>query len=69
MQHDRGLQSCRSWNCGLAARFGRDDDRRWLAGDVKDRRSSGIAIWVKGSVENTGYPVCMRPPRSRTWFV
>ena len=28
------------------------------AGDVKDRRSySGIAVWVKGSVENTGYPV------------
>ena len=29
----------------------------WL-GDVKDRRScSGIAVWVKGSVENTWYPV------------
>ena len=28
------------------------------AGDVKDRRSfSGIAVWVKGSVENTWYPV------------
>ena len=26
--------------------------------DVKDRRSySGIAVWVKGSVENTWYPV------------
>ena len=25
-----------------------------LAGDVKDRRSySGIAVWVKGSVDNT----------------
>ena len=31
-------------------------DADW-AGDVKDRRSySGIAIWVKGSVENTWYP-------------
>ena len=28
------------------------------AGDVKDRRSySGVAVWVKGSVENTWYPV------------
>ena len=28
------------------------------AGDVKDHRSySGIAVWVKGSVENTWYPV------------
>ena len=28
------------------------------AGDVKDRRScSGIAVWVKGSVENMWYPV------------
>ena len=28
------------------------------AGDIKDRRSySGIAVWVKGSVENTWYPV------------
>ena len=28
------------------------------AGDVKYRRSySGIAVWVKGSVENTWYPV------------
>ena len=33
-------------------------DADW-AGDVKDRRSySGIAVWVKGSVENTWYPVC-----------
>ena len=33
-------------------------DAAW-AGDVKDRRSySGIAVWVKGSVENTWYPVC-----------
>ena len=40
-----------------------------LAGDVKDRRSySGIAVWVKGSVENTCYPVCASS-RSRTWFV
>ena len=32
-------------------------DGDW-AGDVKDRRSySGIAVWVKGSVENTWYPV------------
>ena len=32
-------------------------DADW-AGDVKDRRShSGIAFWVKGSVENTWYPV------------
>ena len=32
-------------------------DAGW-AGDVKDRRSySGIAVWVKGSVENTWYPV------------
>ena len=32
-------------------------DADW-AGDVKDRRSySGIAVWVKGSVENTLYPV------------
>ena len=32
-------------------------DADW-AGDVKDRRSySGIAGWVKGSVENTWYPV------------
>ena len=32
-------------------------DADW-AGDVKDRRScSGTAIWVKGSVENTWYPV------------
>ena len=32
-------------------------DADW-AGDVKDRRSySGIADWVKGSVENTWYPV------------
>ena len=33
-------------------------DAHW-AGDVKDRRNySGIAVWVKGSVENTWYPVC-----------
>ena len=32
-------------------------DADW-AGDVKDRRSySGIAVWVKVSVENTWYPV------------
>ena len=32
-------------------------DADWI-GDVKDRRSnSGIAVWVKGSVENTLYPV------------
>ena len=32
-------------------------DAGW-AGDVKDRRSySGIAVWVKSSVENTWYPV------------
>ena len=32
-------------------------DADW-AGDVKDRHScSGIAVWVKGSVENTWYPV------------
>ena len=32
-------------------------DADW-AGDVKDLRScSGIAVWVKGSVENTLYPV------------
>ena len=32
-------------------------DADW-AGDVKDHRSySGIAVWVKGSVENTWYPV------------
>ena len=32
-------------------------DADW-AGDVKDRRSySGIAVWVKGSVENTWCPV------------
>ena len=32
-------------------------DADW-AGDVKDRRSySGIAGWVKGSVEDTVYPV------------
>ena len=32
-------------------------DADW-AGDVKDRRScSGIAVWVKRSVENTWYPV------------
>ena len=32
-------------------------DADW-AGDVKDRRSySGSAVWVKGSVENTWYPV------------
>ena len=32
-------------------------DADW-AGDVKDRRSySGIAVWVKGSAENTWYPV------------
>ena len=32
---------------------------RWLqSGDVKDRRNySGIAVWVKGSVEITWYPV------------
>ena len=40
------------------------------AGDVKDRRSySGIAVWVKGSVIKTRGIPCMRPPRSRTWFV
>ena len=33
------------------------NDADW-AGDVKDRRSySGIGVWVKGSVENTRYPV------------
>ena len=33
-------------------------DADW-AGDVKDRRSySGIAVWVKGSIENMWYPVC-----------
>ena len=43
-------------------------DVDWAA-DVKDRRSySGIAVWVKGSVENIGIP-CMCLPRSRTWFV
>ena len=32
-------------------------DADWV-GDVKDRRSySGISVWVKGSVENTWYPV------------
>ena len=32
-------------------------DADW-AGDVKDRRGySGIAVWVKGSVENAWYPV------------
>ena len=32
-------------------------DAEW-AGDVKDRRSySGIAVWVKGLVENTWHPV------------
>ena len=32
-------------------------DADW-AGDVKDRRSySGIAVWVKGSADNTWYPV------------
>ena len=32
-------------------------DAGW-AGEVKDRRSySGLAVWVKGSVENTWYPV------------
>ena len=32
-------------------------DADW-AGDVTDRRSfSGIAVWVKGSVENTWCPV------------
>ena len=32
-------------------------DADWT-GDVRDRRSySGIAVWVKGSVENTWYPV------------
>ena len=32
-------------------------DADW-AGDVQDRRSySGIAVWVKGAVENTWYPV------------
>ena len=32
-------------------------DADW-AGDVEDRRSySGIAVWVKGSVENTWHPV------------
>ena len=35
-------------------------DADW-AGDVKDRRSnSGIAVWVRGSAENTWYPcVCV----------
>ena len=33
-------------------------DADWAV-DVKDCRSnSGIAVWVKGSVENTWYPVC-----------
>ena len=32
-------------------------DADW-AGDVEDRRScAGIAVWVKGSIENTWYPV------------
>ena len=53
-------------------------DADW-AGDVKDRRSySGIAVWVKGSVENTWYPVCvlqvvelvcLRSIRARHWLV
>ena len=44
-------------------------DADW-AGDVKDRRSySGIAIWVKGFIANTWYPVYEVLPRSRTWFV
>ena len=38
-------------------------DADW-AGDVKDRRSySGIAVWVKGSVENTWYPVHASPKK------
>ena len=42
-------------------------DADW-AGDVKDRRSySGIAVWVKGSVENTWYPV-YASSKNRTWF-
>ena len=33
-------------------------DADWT-GNVKDRRiCSGIAVWVKGSVENTWYPLC-----------
>ena len=49
--------------CQLSTHVGtattRDEitDADW-AGDVKDRRScSGIAVWVKSSVENTWYPV------------
>ena len=39
------------------------------AGDVKDRRSySGIAVWIKGTVEDTWYP-CTLVLRNRTSFV
>ena len=41
-------------------------DADW-AGDVQDRRSySGIAVWVKGSVENTWYPVCASSKKQNT---
>ena len=43
-------------------------DAEW-AGDVKDRRSySGIAVWVKGSVEKHVVYRVLRLPRNRTWF-
>ena len=57
MQHDCGLQSGCSWNCGTPqGSVVEMTDADWAG--VKDRRSySGIAVWVKGSVENTWYPV------------
>ena len=60
MQHDRWLQSYLDVP-GIAGTPQGSvvviTDADWAA-DVKDRRScSGIAVWVKGSVENTWYPV------------
>ena len=41
-------------------------DADW-AGDVKGRRSySGIAVWVKGSVENTWYPMYASSKKQNT---
>ena len=58
MQHDCWCAILMFLECGYSARFCVGDDRCGLGWRRQDRRSySGIAVWVKGSAENTWYPV------------